>query len=93
VTSSIVSEGAMIYGEVENSVIFHGVKIGKGAKIINSVIMPFTTIGENAYIEKAVVAQNCEIGSGAKIISEDNSVIVVPEGEVVLAENSSKQVG
>ena len=93
VTSSIISEGAMIYGEVENSVIFHGVKIGKGAKIINSVIMPFTNIGENAYIEKAVVAQNCEIGSGTKIMSEDNSVIVVPEGEIVLAENSNKQVG
>ena len=55
--------------------------------------MPFTTIGENAYIEKAVVAQNCEIGSGTKIVSTDNSVIVVPEGEVVLAENSNKQVG
>lgn len=95
VSSSLISEGAMIYGEVENSVIFSGVKIAKGAKVVNSVVMPFTTIGENAYVDKVVVGQNCEISGNARVISSDGSIMVVPEGEAVLseAESGGKQVG
>jgi glucose-1-phosphate adenylyltransferase len=94
VKSSLISEGAMIYGEVENSVIFSGVKIAKGAKVVNSVVMPFTTIGKNAYVDKAVVGQNCEICVGAKIGMDNGSIIVVPDGDVVVAESATgKQVG
>lgn len=95
VTSSLISPGSIIYGEVENSVIFPGVKIAKGAKVSNSVIMPCSTIGENSYVNKAVIGQNCEICSDAKVKAEDDSIMVVPEGEVVLSEagKESKQVG
>lgn len=94
VKSSLISEGAMIYGEVENSVIFSGVKIAKGAKVVNSVVMPFTTIGKNAYVDKAVVGQNCEICVGAKVGMDNGSIIVVPDGDVVVAESATgKQVG
>ena len=61
----------MVLGEVENSVIFPGVRIGKGAKVKNSVIMPYTTVGENAVVDYAIVAQNCEIAAAAR--PEDGS--------------------
>ena len=95
VSSSLISAGALICGEVENSVIFSGVKIAKGAKVVNSVVMPFAKINENAYVEKAVIGQRCEICSNAKVMAKDHTIMVVPEGEVVLvdAENGSKQVG
>lgn len=94
VKGSLISEGAMIYGEVENSVIFSGVKIAKGAKVVNSVVMPFTTIGTNSYVDKAVIGQNCEICAGAKVGMDNGSIIVVPEGDVVVAEAATgKQVG
>ena len=94
VSSSLISEGAIVFGEVKNSVIFSGVKIAKGAKVVNSVVMPFTTIGKNAYVEKAVIGQHCEICAGAKVGAEDGSIVVVPEGDVVVAETATgKQVG
>ena len=83
----------MVLGEVENSVIFPGVRIGKGAKIMNSVIMPSTVIRDNAVVDYAIVAQNCEIAEGAKVAGEKGAITVVAEGESVLVESGSKQAG
>lgn len=93
VKRSMINDGSMIFGEVENSVLFAGVRIGKGARVKNSVIMPFAVIGENAVINNAIVAQNCEIMDGARVIGGKGAIAVVPEGEVVPAESGNKQVG
>ncbi len=92
IKSSLISEGAMVYGEVENSVIFTGAKIAKGAKVKNSVVMPFATIAENAAVDRAVLGQNCEISAGASVGNADGSIVVVPEGDVVSSKESGKQV-
>ena len=89
VTCSMLNEGSMIMGEVDHSVLFSGVKIGKGAKVTNSVIMPFTVIEENAVIDHAIVAQNCIISAGAHVAGSEGAIAVVPEGETVAAEQAS----
>lgn len=63
IEKSIISEGAEIYGEVVNSVIGAGVRIGKGSVIRDSIIMRDTKIGENVVIDKSIVAENVEIGN------------------------------
>ncbi|WP_196594397.1 glucose-1-phosphate adenylyltransferase [Pectinatus sottacetonis] len=94
VKNSLISSGAIVEGSVKNSVIFSGVKIGAGAKVNNSVVMPFSVIGENAVIEKAIIAQNCEITKNAQVMSDDNSIAVIPEGEIITpVDNGNKQVG
>ena len=92
VHNSMLNEGSMIFGEVDHSVLFSGVKIGKGAKVTNSVIMPFTKIEENAVIDHAIVAQNCVISAGAVVTGEAGAIAVVPEGEVVEAADEGEQV-
>ena len=92
VHNSMLNEGSMIFGEVDHSVLFSGVKIGKGAKVTNSVIMPFTKIEENAVIDHAIVAQNCVISAGAVVTGEAGAIAVVPEGEVVEAAEEGEQV-
>ena len=92
VHNSMLNEGSQILGEVDHSVLFSGVKIGKGAKVTNSVIMPFTTVEENAVIDHAIVAQNCIITAGAAVTGEDGAIAVVPEGEVVEAGDEGQQV-
>jgi glucose-1-phosphate adenylyltransferase len=89
----MISEGSMILGTVENSVIFPGVRIGKGAHVMNSVIMPSTVIAEGATVDYAIVAQNCRIESGAQVAGEPGAITVVAEGETVAAEAGSKQAG
>jgi len=85
VSTSMISEGSMILGEVENSIIFPGVKIGRGAKVKNSVVMASTVIEENASVDYAIVAQNCTIENGAKVTGEEGAITVIAEGEHVSA--------
>ena len=93
IKKAMVSEGSMVLGEVENSIIFPGVRIGKGAKVTNSVIMPSTVIKDGAVVDYAIVAQNCEIAEGAKVTGELGAITVVAEGETVEAVASGKQAG
>jgi glucose-1-phosphate adenylyltransferase len=82
ITNSLIVEGCDVLGEVENSIIFGGVCIGKNAKIRNSVIMSDTAIGDNVVIEKSIVGSNViindhsAIGDGTEIkVIEDNRII------------------
>ncbi|MBR4074650.1 MAG: glucose-1-phosphate adenylyltransferase, partial [Firmicutes bacterium] len=65
--NSSVTEGCSIHGTVENSIIFPGVKVGKGAVVSNSVIMPDCVIEEGAVVEYSIVAANVKIGKDAHI--------------------------
>ena len=66
IKNSMINQGSIIYGEVTHSVIFDGVEIGEGAKVIDSVIMPGAKIGKGAIIKNAIVSP--------KIVIEDNMV-------------------
>ncbi|WP_022765546.1 glucose-1-phosphate adenylyltransferase subunit GlgD [Butyrivibrio sp. XPD2006] len=55
VTNSFVSNGCLIEGSIENSIIGRSVVIKKGAVIKNSIIMAYSTIEEGVHIENAIV--------------------------------------
>lgn len=65
--SSIVSEGCEIDGQVENSVLFTGVRVGPGAVVKDSVLMPGARIGANAVVHKAILGEDAVVGAGAVI--------------------------
>lgn len=65
--NSLVTEGCQIYGKVENSVLFHGVYVGKGAIVRDSVILPGTHIGDGANIQYSILGQEVEVGKKAVI--------------------------
>ncbi|WP_296733355.1 glucose-1-phosphate adenylyltransferase [Anaerovibrio sp.] len=92
VINAMVNEGSMILGEVAHSVLSSGVKIGRGAKVTNSVIMPFACVEDNAVVDHAIVAPHSVISAGAHVIGDQGSIAVVPEGETVVAEKSGQQV-
>ncbi len=54
VKNSLVANGCKIDGEVENSILFRGVKIGKGSKISNCVIMQDTIIGNGCNLSYVI---------------------------------------
>ena len=76
----------MVRGTVEHSVLFSGVRVGKDAKVTDSVVMPFAKIEDGAEVQYAIVAQNCVIKAGAKVIGAPGAITVIPEGTVVAAE-------
>lgn len=67
ITQSTVTEGCDIDGEVYHSIIFSGVKVGKGAVVKDSVIMPGAVIGDGAVVEKSVIGVEAVIGDNAKV--------------------------
>jgi glucose-1-phosphate adenylyltransferase len=79
VKESLINEGCTIEGEIDKSVLFQGVSVGKGAIIKESVIMPDATIGKNVNIEKAIVPCDVTIPDGTIIRSLDNEIILVTE--------------
>lgn len=67
VKGSLISEGCLVFGEVEHSIIFPGVYIGKGTKVKDSVVMCNVRIEENVRIEKAIIGENTLVGEGSII--------------------------
>ncbi|MCR5637879.1 MAG: glucose-1-phosphate adenylyltransferase [Lachnospiraceae bacterium] len=90
---SIIGEGAEIYGEVHNSVIGPGVKIGKGTIVNHSIIMNASEVGENCTIEKAIIAENVKIGSNVVLgafeeAENETKPGIYREGLVTIGEKS-----
>ncbi|EYE87769.1 glucose-1-phosphate adenylyltransferase [Fervidicella metallireducens AeB] len=75
IKNSIISQGSMIYGEVHNSIIFSEVYIGKGTKVVDSVIMPKSRIEDGAIIEKSIVDSEVVINKNSKIGNKDGKEI------------------
>ncbi|KAI4440631.1 glucose-1-phosphate adenylyltransferase [Schaedlerella arabinosiphila] len=64
---AFITQGCVIEGEVKNSVLFTGAKVGAGAKIIDSVLMPGVTVEEGAVVTRALVADGVKIGKEAVV--------------------------
>ena len=75
INRAFITQGCIVEGEVKNSVLFTGAKVGKGAKIIDSVLMPGVEVEENAVVQRALVAEDIHIGSGACVGSADSEHI------------------
>ena len=67
VESSILADGCIIEGEVENSILFRGVKIAKGAKVRNCVLMQDTVVGEGSNLEYVITDKNVTISADKEI--------------------------
>lgn len=83
VKNTLVADGCVIEGEVENCVLFRGVKVGKGAKVKNCVIMQDTVIEENAELEYIVTDKNVTVGKGKSMKGTDTFPVYVKKFHVI----------
>lgn len=67
-----ITQGCVIEGDVENSVLFTGVKVGADAKVIDTVLMPNVIVENGAVIHRALIADGVRIGKGA-VVGDANS--------------------
>ncbi|AIQ13163.1 glucose-1-phosphate adenylyltransferase [Paenibacillus durus] len=80
---SLISEYASVEGNIQRSVIFDNVEIGKTSFVTNSVIMPGARIGKNAYIENAIIGEDALIKEGAVVKGSIDRIAVVGPNETV----------
>lgn len=77
VKNSLVTQGCVVNGEVEGSVLFSNVNIGEGAKVIDSVLMPGVLIEEGAVVKKAIIDEGVVVKAGTVVNEEAEEVALV----------------
>ena len=91
VDNSMVTEGCEVEGTVQNSVLFAGAVVAKGATVESSIIMPGAVVEEGAEVYYSIIAENVVVKKGAVVGAkpedvEDKSkwgVAVVGEGVTI----------
>ena len=67
IKNAFITQGCVVNGEVKNSVLFTGVKVAEGAKVIDSVLMPGAEVAEGAIVTRALVANDIKVGKNAVV--------------------------
>lgn len=75
VKNAYITQGCIVEGEVKNSVLFTNAKIGVGAKVYDSVLMPGAVVAPGAVLNRVIVADNVKIGNQAVVGSADSEHI------------------
>lgn len=70
VNQSFLSDDTVIEGRVEGSILSPGVRVGKGAQVINSIIMHDCRIGANAYLNRVILDKKVVIGERSRIVGQ-----------------------
>lgn len=91
IQNSLVADGCNVYGNLEFSILFSGVTIGKGATINSSIIMPGAVIEEGATVQFAIIAENTVVRKNAVVGAkpeecanrDDWGIAVVGENSVI----------
>jgi len=79
----MVADGCVIEGEVENSVLFRGVKVAKGAKVKNCVLMQDTVVEAGASVEYVISDKNATISEGKALKGTDTFPVYVAKHQTV----------
>ncbi len=80
VSNVMVADGCIIEGEVENSILFRGVHVKKGAKVSNCILLQDTVVGENADISYLVTDKIVTIKDGSKASGTADFPVYVSKG-------------
>lgn len=83
VKNTMAADGCIIEGEVENCILFRGVKIAKGAKVKNCILMQDTVVGENVSLEYAVSDKDVTFTEGISLKGTDTFPIYIGKGQTV----------
>ena len=83
VSNSLVADGCVVEGSVENSVLFRGVHIGKGTKVQNCVILQDTVIGQNCRLSYVIMDKNVVIKNDRLLFGFQSYPVFIAKGSVV----------
>ena len=79
----MVADGCVIEGEVENSILFRGVKIGKGAKVKNCILMQDTVVEDGVDIEYVITDKKVTITENKHLNGTDSFPVFIAKRQTV----------
>ena len=79
----MVADGCVIEGEIENCILFRGVKVGKGAKVKNCILMQDTVIEPDARMEYVITDKKVTISQRKALQGSDTFPVFVTKRQTV----------
>ena len=83
VVNSYVADGCVIEGQVENSILFRGVTVGKGTVVKNSILMQDTVTGNNVSLNCVITDKNVVIREGRTLSGHESMPFFISKGAMV----------
>lgn len=83
VKNSIIADGCVIEGVVENSILFRSVRVGKGAVVRNSIVMEDSIIMDGATIDYTITDKDVIIKNDRHLSGHESYPMVVVKGKVI----------
>lgn len=82
-TNCLVADGCIVEGEVENSVLFRGVRVEKGARVANSILMQGTTVKAGAVMNYVIADKGVTVGAGRMLMGSETYPMAIAKNSVV----------
>ena len=83
VRNSLVADGCVIEGRVENSILFRGVRIGKNTTVKNSILFQDTYTGENVSLNCVLTDKDVVIRDNVNLSGHTSMPIYVEKGRMI----------
>ncbi|MBP3392362.1 MAG: glucose-1-phosphate adenylyltransferase [Clostridia bacterium] len=82
IKDSMISEGCVVLGEVNHSIIFPGVTISENARVVDSIVFPNCVIRENVIVNKSILLDNVRVEPN-NVIGNGEDVVVIEDHKVL----------
>ncbi len=79
----LVADGCTIEGSVENSILFRGVSVARGAQVKNCILMQDTAVGRDAVLHHVIADKNVQIMAGRTLMGHDQYPLAIAKGSKV----------
>ena len=83
VKNSLIADGCVIEGTVENSILFRGVKVGKGSVIKNSILLQNTSVDDGVTLNCVVSDKDVAISSGVMLSGHASMPFYIAKGKKI----------
>lgn len=83
VKNSLVADGCMIEGQVENSILFRGVRIGRGSVVRNCILLQDTFVGSDVQLGCVITDKNVVIKDGRTLSGHESMPFFIGKGLMV----------
>ena len=83
VKNSMIADGCVIEGTVENSILFRGVKVGRNCTVKNCILMQDTITGENVFLNYVISDKNVIIRDGRMLSGCDAQPYYIEKGKMI----------
>lgn len=84
ISNCLIADGSIIDGTVENSVIFRGVKVAKGAKVSGCILMQGSTVDKGANISNVITDKIVEIGEEKVLTGSETYPLYINKGAKII---------